>query len=98
MGKNHQFWLVKTQLELGLIFRTRIRLGTQFLILLMYGTGIKREREREPGLIFKRRTRTFFRTKPETGFLVPVTCGTGTEIVLICFREQGNERFFFHKE
>jgi hypothetical protein len=47
MGKNHQFWLVKTQLELGLIFRTRIRLGTQFLILLMYGTGIKRERERE---------------------------------------------------
>jgi hypothetical protein len=44
MGKNHQFWLVKTQLELGLIFRTRIRLGTEFLILLMYGTGIKRER------------------------------------------------------
>jgi hypothetical protein len=42
MGKNHQFWLVKTQLELGLIFRTGIRLGTEFLILLIYGTGIKR--------------------------------------------------------
>jgi hypothetical protein len=32
--------------------------------------------------------------KPKTGFLVPITCGTGTEIVLICFQERGKREIF----